>query len=290
MAEQSVVSVVALEVSDGREREFLALTGRLQALIRTKGYGTNQLLQDGSHPRRYYDIRIWRNADAAAQAEEDGDIKSLRRDMAKHLHSTPLVDVAWAVEVGLAAAGPWQERRQRSDRRVAGDRRVRSVGITGPDRRMLRDRRSGPRRTAGIPNLAFGDPQTMSPSTLVHAARTARERAMAAFSEFKVGAALETQDGHIITGCNIENSTYGLTMCAERVAIFKAVSEGYRSFKRIVVVADTSQPTSPCGACRQMLWEFAGNIEVILADLTDIKTTHQLRDLLPHPFDARFIE
>ena len=76
----------------------------------------------------------------------------------------------------------------------------------------------------------------------------------------------------------------------ERVALFKALSEGHSAFKRIAIAADTSQPTSPCGACRQMLWEFAGNIEVILADLTDIKTTHNLKDLLPHPFDARFIE
>ncbi len=122
MADQSVVSVVALEVSDGKEREFLALTGRLQALVRSKGYGTNQLLQDGSHPRRYYDIRIWRNADAAAKAEGDSDIGGLRRDLAKHLQSTPIVDVAWAVEVGLAAAGPgrsagsWRDRRQSAER------------------------------------------------------------------------------------------------------------------------------------------------------------------------------
>ena len=122
MTDQSVVSVVALEVSDGQESEFLALTGRLQALVRSKGYGTNQLLQDGSHPRRYYDIRIWRNADAAAKAEGDTDIDCLRRDLAKHLQSTPLVDVAWAVEVGLAAAGPWQERRSVSDRRATGER------------------------------------------------------------------------------------------------------------------------------------------------------------------------
>ena len=111
MADQSVVSVVALEVSDGKESEFLALTGQIAGARAEQGYGTNQLLQDGSHPRRYYDIRIWRNADAAAQAEVDRRSMSLRRDLAKHLHSTPLVDVAWAVEVGLAAAGPWQERR-----------------------------------------------------------------------------------------------------------------------------------------------------------------------------------
>jgi cytidine deaminase len=317
-----------MEVSDGEERDFLAVTGRLQALVRSKGYGTNQLLQDGSHPRRYYDIRIWHNADAAAKAETDADINELRRDMAKHLRSTPLVDVAWAVEVGLAAAGPWQERRRLSDRRQSGDRRVQSIAFSGPDRRSGLDRRLSPRREGnGAPSaaeglaFAFGDVQRKSlegpsssivrrlssiayrPSSIadrpspiidrpsiVQAARIARERAMAAFSEFQVGAALETADGVIVTGCNIENSTYGLTMCAERVAIFKAVSEGHRAFKRIAIVADTAQPTSPCGACRQMLWEFAGDIEVILADLTNIKTTHSLKDLLPHPFDARFIE
>jgi cytidine deaminase len=298
------VSVVALEVSDGKEREFLALTGQLQALVRNKGYGTNQLLQDGSHPRRYYDIRIWRNADAASKAEIDDDIRNLRRDMAKHLESTPLVDVAWAVEVGLTAAGPWQERRQVTDRRMNGDRRTKSVSFSGPEKRIA-ERRAGPRRMIEPLPITFGEPALKSdgqgkpfdgaqgrslPPNLVHAARFARERAIAAFSDFKVGAALETADGRIITGCNIENSTYGLTMCAERVAIFKALSEGYRSFKRIVIVADTTQPTTPCGACRQMLWEFAGDIEVILADLTNIKTTHQLKDLLPHPFDARFIE
>jgi cytidine deaminase len=292
VADQSVVSVVALEVSDGQEREFLALTGRLQALVRSKGYGTNQLLQDGSHPRRYYDIRIWRNADAAAKAEGDSDIDGLRRDLGKHLRSTPLVDVAWAVEVGLAAAGPWQERRSMSDRRTIAQRRKQSAAFNGGDKRVLPDRRVGPRRTSEPLRLTpFGGANPGAPhSHVVQAARIARDRALAAFSEFKVGAALETTDGRIITGCNIENSTYGLTMCAERVAIFKAVSEGYRSFTRIVVVADTSQPTSPCGACRQMLWEFAGDIEVILADLDKIKTTHRLKDLLPHPFDARFIE
>ena len=292
MADQSVVSVVALEVSDGKESEFLALTGRMQALVRNKGYGTNQLLQDGSHPRRYYDIRIWRNADAASRAEVDKEINVLRRDMAKHLQSTPLVDVAWAVEVGLAAAGPWQERRQLHDRRN-GDRRASNAPFSGPEKRVaVADRRNGPRRVVEPLSITFSDnAQGRSlHSKSIDAARIARERALAAFSDFKVGAALETTDGRIITGCNIENSTYGLTMCAERVAIFKALSEGHRSFTRIAVVADTSQTTSPCGACRQMLWEFAGDIEVILADLKGIKTTHQLKDLLPHPFDARFIE
>jgi cytidine deaminase len=125
---------------------------------------------------------------------------------------------------------------------------------------------------------------------LIAAARAARERAHAPFSRFKVGAALETVDGTIVTGCNIENATYGLTMCAERVAIFKAVSEGHHEFRRVAVVADTDEPTPPCGPCRQLLWEFCGNLEVILADLGGDKARFALADLLPFPFDARFLE
>jgi len=128
-----------------------------------------------------------------------------------------------------------------------------------------------------------------NPQDLVAAARRARENAYAAFSHFKVGAALETDDGTIVTGCNVENATYGLTICAERVAMFKAVSEGHRRFKRVAVVADTEAPTPPCGACRQILWEFGGNLEVVLANLTTITGTHQLKDLLPLPFDARLL-
>jgi cytidine deaminase len=124
---------------------------------------------------------------------------------------------------------------------------------------------------------------------LVAAARAARDRAVADYSGFKVGAALETADGHIVTGCNIENATYGLTVCAERVAMFKALSDGHRAFSRIAVVADTATPTPPCGACRQILWEFAGDIEVVLANLDSITATHRLSDLLPYPFDKRLL-
>ena len=120
---------------------------------------------------------------------------------------------------------------------------------------------------------------------LVAAARAAREHAVADFSHFKVGAALETSTGEIITGCNIENATYGLTLCAERVAIFKALSEGHRQFTRIVVVADTESPTPPCGACRQIIWEFCGDIPVILANLHEVTVTLPMKDLLPLPFD-----
>jgi cytidine deaminase len=124
---------------------------------------------------------------------------------------------------------------------------------------------------------------------LVAAARRAREHAVATFSHFKVGAALETPDGTVITGCNVENATYGLTICAERVAMFKALSEGHRFFSRVAVVADTAAPTPPCGACRQILWEFGGDLEVVLANLTDETGRHSLKDLLPLPFDARLL-
>lgn len=124
---------------------------------------------------------------------------------------------------------------------------------------------------------------------LIAAARAVRERAVADFSGFKVGAALETADGQIITGCNIENASYGLTICAERVAVFKALSEGHRAFRRIVVVADTASPTPPCGACRQILWEFGGDLEVILANLAAVTATLRMTELLPLPFDRRLL-
>ncbi len=129
----------------------------------------------------------------------------------------------------------------------------------------------------------------MKDSELIAAARRARRRARAGYSGFKVGAALETTAGVIVTGCNIENATYGLTMCAERVATFKALSDGHRRFRRIAVVADTRAPTPPCGACRQILWEFGGDLEVILANLRRETGRHHLSELLPLPFDARLL-
>jgi len=124
---------------------------------------------------------------------------------------------------------------------------------------------------------------------LITAALKARENAHAPFSKFKVGAALEDGTGHIHTGCNVENATYGLTVCAERIAIFKAVSEGANGFQRIAVVADTDTLTPPCGACRQILWEFCGDIEIILANLAGKSETLRLATLFPRPFDSSFI-
>ncbi|MGE0593307.1 MAG: cytidine deaminase [Vicinamibacterales bacterium] len=127
----------------------------------------------------------------------------------------------------------------------------------------------------------------MDASDVLAAARRARRRAVAPFSGFRVGAAIEAADGSITTGCNIENASYGLTICAERVAIFKAISEGHRRFTRIVVVTAASTPTPPCGACRQVLWELAGDVEVILANARRETGRYRLRDLLPEPFDRR---
>lgn len=128
-----------------------------------------------------------------------------------------------------------------------------------------------------------------APERLVAAARAARDRAIAPYSSFRVGAALLGADGRIVAGCNIENASYGLTMCAERVALFTALADGMREFAAIVVAADTPHPTPPCGACRQLLWEFCGDIPVVLANLDAVVAEHTMRDLLPLPFDGRTI-
>jgi cytidine deaminase len=125
---------------------------------------------------------------------------------------------------------------------------------------------------------------------LLQAALDARENAHAPYSNFRVGAALEDDAGHIHTGCNIENATYGLTLCAERVAVFKAISEGVHKFKRIAVAADTATLTPPCGACRQILWEFCGDVELTMINLQHKTEAIQLKDLFPRPFDASFLD
>ncbi len=124
---------------------------------------------------------------------------------------------------------------------------------------------------------------------LLNAALAVREHAHAPFSKFKVGAALEDSDGRIHTGCNVENATYGLTLCAERVAVFKAISEGARLFRRVAIAADTDDLTPPCGACRQILWEFCGDIEIVMLNPRGKTETYQLKDLFPKPFDVSYL-
>lgn len=126
-------------------------------------------------------------------------------------------------------------------------------------------------------------------AALINAASNTRVHAHAPYSHFRVGAALRANSGRIFTGCNIENSTFGLTLCAERVAVFKALSEGERVFDAVAVVADTERLTPPCGACRQILWEFCRDAEVILANLTGQIVVRRMSDLLPDAFDASFL-
>jgi cytidine deaminase len=126
---------------------------------------------------------------------------------------------------------------------------------------------------------------------LAQAALAVRLNAFAPYSHFLVGAALEGSDGRVHTGCNVENATYGLTLCAERVAIFKAISEGVkpRQFRRVAIAADTDTLTPPCGACRQILWEFCGDIEIVLVNLAGKTETYNLKDLFPKPFDVSYL-
>ena len=129
----------------------------------------------------------------------------------------------------------------------------------------------------------------MTIEQLIQQALTIKEAALAPFSKFKVGAVLVTMDNRIYTGCNIETSSFGLTICAERVAIFKAVSEGEKQFKSIFIASDSEKLTPPCGACRQVLWELAGDIEVFMIDYLGNYQKSSMRELLPFGFDKSFL-
>ena len=121
---------------------------------------------------------------------------------------------------------------------------------------------------------------------LIANAVKARENALALFSGFKVGAAIVTADGRIYTGCNIENASYGLSICAERVALWKALTDGAREFREMAIVTEAENLTPPCGACRQLLWEYCGDITIHLHSLKGLNRQHQLADLFPFAFDT----
>lgn len=125
---------------------------------------------------------------------------------------------------------------------------------------------------------------------LIEAANVARLRSVAPFSNFMVGAALRTRDGKIFTGCNVESASYGLTVCAERVAIWKALSEGERDFTELAVVVDTERLTPPCGTCRQIIWEYSREATILLGNLHGLREELSIQDLLPRAFDARFLK
>jgi len=125
---------------------------------------------------------------------------------------------------------------------------------------------------------------------LIEIARQAREYARAPYSNFKVGAVVECADGRTFTGCNVENSNYGSTLCAEQVALTKAVSEGARDFVRVAVIADSNAPVPPCGACRQVIIELCGGeAEIVMANLRGQFEIKKASDLLPAPFDQTFL-
>jgi cytidine deaminase len=191
-----------------------------------------------------------------------------------------------------------QQHRRANERRASRERRMLPKPLQEADRRVAERRQRAQRRGGERRNEAAWQPValdvaasgTFDDAALVAAAIDARNHARARVSGFKVGAALETAASEVVSGCNIENATYGLTMCAERVALYKALSEGRDVFTRIAVVADTDDPTPPCGSCRQLLWEYCGDIEVILANLSEVKRRLRLSQLLPLPFDARLLE
>ena len=191
------------------------------------------------------------------------------------------------------------ERRSGKQRRVTDDRRAVALQTdeerrTGKERRTIARRTATDRRSAAPwQPVAIDVEPTVNHETeltLLSAATEARTRAQAHYSHFKVGAALETVEGVVVGGCNIENATYGLTLCAERVALVKALSDGHAVFTRIAVVADTEAPTPPCGPCRQLLWEYCGDIDIILGNLNGPTGRYRLSALLPVPFDRRLLE
>ena len=271
------LSVSLVDVTSGHDAEFQAIATHFEALLIRKDYGRAEMIRDEAHPLRFYAVRYWTDATAAERCHADPEVQALTASLYRIARVTHVVN---GVHKSSAMRLMLDDRRARieADRRTGFDRRVKNVGRAAGERR-IRNRRIGPRRVH--------DPG--AEVDLIGAARRAREHADAAFSHFKVGAALEAGDGTIITGCNIENATYGLTICAERVAMFKAISEGHRVFTRIAIVADTAAPTPPCGACRQILWEFGGNLEIQLANMQEEKGTYALKDLLPLPFDARLL-
>jgi cytidine deaminase len=127
-------------------------------------------------------------------------------------------------------------------------------------------------------------------SNLIEEATKAREKAVAPFSKYKVGAALRTAGGKIFHGCNVENCTYGLTVCAERVALLSALAAGERRFTAIAVVTQSEEPGTPCGPCRQLMWEFCGDIDVTIANLEGKEYDYKLSTLFPFPFSFKLEE
>ena len=229
------LSVSLIDLGEGHDAEFNTLSTHFEAILIRKEYGRSELIRDEGYPRRFYSVRYWVSAAAAEHCHRDPEVQMLTARLYQIARVTHVVNGVRRID---AVRRLLDERRARveADRRTGFDRRVVDLGRAEGDRRVTKDRRLGPRRVR----------ENAGEVDLIAAARRAREHADAAFSRFRVGAALETGDGTIVTGCNIENATYGLTICAERVAMFKALSEGHRVFLRLAIVADTAAPTLKC--------------------------------------------
>jgi hypothetical protein len=248
------LSVSLVDVTSGHDAEFQAIATHFEALLIRKDYGRAEMIRDEAHPLRFYAVSYWTDATAAERCHADPEVQALTASLYRIARVTHVVN---GVHKSSAMRLMLDDRRARieADRRTGFDRRVKDVGRAAGERRV-RNRRIGPRRVH--------DPGTEV--DLIGAARRAREHADAAFSHFKVGAALEAGDGTIITGCNIENATYGSS--ARRIAMFKAISEGHAS-----PPASPSSPTHPRrlrrAAPAARFWEFGGNLEIQLANMRE---------------------
>jgi cytidine deaminase len=270
------LSVTLVDVRPGKEEEFLVVATRFEALLIRKEYGRAETIRDEANPHRFYAVRYWSDISAAERCHGDPEVQLLTAQLYQLARVTHVVNGIRRQETTKLLTGD-RRARVEADRRTGFDRRQHNLGRSAGDQRNGVERRLGPRRLRDRGGEGSID--------LVAAARRARENADAAFSHFKVGAALETADGTVVAGCNIENATYGLTICAERVAMFKALSDGHRAFTRIAIVADTDSPTPPCGACRQILWEFTGDIPVVMATVGGATKRRRLSELFPEPFE-----
>lgn len=272
------ISVLKVIISAGMDAEFLSLTREFQAVLEQKEYGRVEIVRDEAEPRGFYAVHYWVSGAAANAGHADGDVQALTLRLYALGQVTHVVNGARPPSVQTLLLDP-QRTQVETDRRSGFDRRMRNVGCASSERRSGADRRLGPRRLRSRAGQV----------DLLAAARRAREFAEAPFSNLKVGAAIEAIDGSVLTGCNIENATYGLTICAERVAIFNALSEGQRAFTRLAIVGGAGVPIPPCGACRQILWEFGGDLEILLSNLAGETVPWRMKDLLPSPFDARLL-
>jgi cytidine deaminase len=264
-ADRDRLSVVLVDVLKGHEAEFVDLANQLAALIVRRKYGIAETIRDEADPLRFYAVRRWTDAAAAAACHADPEVQNLNARLHRLASVTHVVNGARPADP-LRALLTDRRARGETDRRTGFDRRVGDIGRVEGDRRGGADRRVGPRRLHNRPSAI----------DLVEAARGARAHS----PHEPVGAALETADGRTVTGCNIRQPALGLTICAERAALIRALTEGHRSFRRLVIFAEEEQP--PCEACREAFRQLAPDIEVVLADASGATAKFSLHTL-PSP-------